>query len=416
MDTFLVGASQSMKAVHARLALVVLGNALLRVANGASGVLIGLYLAHLAGLGLEKTAALAGTLGAVSFAAELAGSIPMGLISDAVAPRRLMTIGAALGGFAAQLFGMTGNTGIFFLSRTIEGGGAAASTPSLLAHLTDVTEGDPPLRARVMSYFELSLLAGLALGGVLGSQLWRWLGEQAFSAVAVCYVMSAGLLHSGAAGSRGHGFKSALSGFRRALRDSSLWRLAPIWPCVNTIVGLWLGPTLAFLLTDRSWLGGGQVLAGRFADEPEQVGWIMLGYSVVFGIGVAGWSLVLPRMNPLRALRIPLVAMFGACAGLYLLNHAGREARLPVTAVTAACIMVESGLTPAALSLLAGAVGSQAGRGAAMGIYSLLLSLGAIAGSLLAGWLGTKYAIDGLIFGAVAVAVLAISLIGRLKS
>jgi len=36
--------------------------------------------------------------------------------------------------------------------------------------------------------------------------------------------------------------------------------------------------------------------------------------------------------------------------------------------MTALCIMIESGFTPAALSLLAGAIGAQAGRGAAMGI------------------------------------------------
>ena len=45
---------------------------------------------------------------------------------------------------------------------------------------------------------------------------------------------------------------------------------------------------------------------------------------------------------------------------------------------------VESGFTPAALSLLATAVGARAGRGAAMGIYSFLLSLGALVGNLLA--------------------------------
>ena len=46
--------------------------------------------------------------------------------------------------------------------------------------------------------------------------------------------------------------------------------------------------------------------------------------------------------------------------------------------------MVDSGFTPAALALLAGAIGAQAGRGAAMGIYSVLLSVGAIGGSLMA--------------------------------
>jgi len=56
--------------------------------------------------------------------------------------------------------------------------------------------------------------------------------------------------------------------------------------------------------------------------------------------------------------------------------------------------MVESGFTPAALSLLAGAIGAQAGRGAAMGIYSVLLSIGAIVGSLLAAAFGQTFAAD----------------------
>ena len=56
-----------------------------------------------------------------------------------------------------------------------------------------------------MSYFELSLLAGLALGGLLGSQLWSVLHTGAFAAVASVYLLCAGLLFFGATGSRGYG-------------------------------------------------------------------------------------------------------------------------------------------------------------------------------------------------------------------
>jgi len=44
----------------------------------------------------------------------------------------------------------------------------------------------------------------------------------------------------------------------------------------------------------------------------------------------------------------------------------------------------------------------------AMGIYSVLLSVGAIIGSLLAGFLGQRFAIDGLLYGTVFVAVAAL--------
>jgi len=77
-----------------RLTLVIFGNALQRIAAGTSGVLVGLYLADLANHGLAIGAALVGTLGAVSFATELIGAVPMGVASDAIAPRSLMTIGS----------------------------------------------------------------------------------------------------------------------------------------------------------------------------------------------------------------------------------------------------------------------------------------------------------------------------------
>lgn len=399
-----------------RLVLVLLGNALLRIAMGASGILVGLYLAELSNQGIEAGAVLAGTLGAVAFGAELLGAVPLGMLSDAVAPRGLVTAGALLGGAATQIFGMTTATGVFFLSRTVEGVGAAASAPSLLAHLTDVTDGNRAFRARVMSYFELSLLAGLALGGILAGQLWSRAGLRSFAAVAVAYLVSALLLNAGAAGSHAYGVDQALSGFRRALRQPSLRRLAPIWLCVNSIVGLWLGPTLSFLLTDRS--GTGQYLAGVFADQPGRVGWALLGWAVVFGIGIITWSVVLPKMAMGRAMRIAIGGMLGACAGLFLLNHAGGSSeavRWLLVALTSVFVMIESGFTPAALSLLAGAVGAAAGRGGAMGIYSVLLSLGAILGSLMAGWMASIFAVDGIIYATAAMGAIAMSLVGTVE-
>lgn len=406
---------EALARVRHRLPIALLGNALMRIAGGASRVLVGLYLADLANRGAQVDAALVGTLAAVSFGAELLFAVPTGMLSDAMAPRALMTGGAFLGALATQMFGMSGWVSIFFLSRAIEGLGAAAGTPPLLAHITDVTERDPALRARAMSYFELSLLAGLAVGGLVGAQLWHFFHTSAFATVASVYLLSAGLLYFGAADSRGHGGHEALAGFWRALQQPSLRRLAPVWLCVNAIVGLWLGPTLTFLLTQKA--RNGQFLAGIFADQPERVGWLLLGYSLVFGAGVSGWSVILPHMPILRALRINLVAMFAVCVGLFLLNHSGAQGyrlRWAIGVTSALCVMVESGFTPAALSLLAGAIGAQAGRGAAMGIYSVLLSLGAIGGSLVAAALGNRFAVDGLIYGTLAMAVVAMVLLVRL--
>lgn len=393
-----------------------MANGLLRVAGGAGGILVGLYLSEASNRGASVDAATVGIVGAISFGAELVAAVPMGVLSDVIAPRWLMTLGALLGAGATQLFGMTGRAGIFILSRGLEGVGAAAGGPALLAHLTDVTDGRPALRARVMSFYELAFLAGIALGGLLGSQLWRSLRGGAFAAVAGIYLLCAVLFYFGAAGSHAYGGKAAVSGLSRALRDPYLRRLAPVWLCVNTIVGLWLGPTLTFLFTQRTV--DGQFLSGIFSETPEQVGWLMLWYALVFGIGVTVWSVIIPRIGAARSLGIGLLAMPLVCLGLYALNHSGgasEGARWMVGGITAILIMIESGFTPAALSLLAAAVGAHAGRGSAMGIYSLLLSLGAIAGSLLAAVLGQRYSIDGLIYGTFGLALIALVLARKVK-
>ena len=89
--------------------------------------------------------------------------------------------------------------------------------------------------------------------------------------------------------------------------------------------------------------------------------------------------------------------------------------RWSLTAATALLIMIESGFTPAALAWLAQSLGVSTGKGAAMGIYSVLLSLGAIGGSLLAGALGKLLSVDGLLLGTVTLAVCALLLLHNLK-
>lgn len=118
-----------------------------------------------------------------------------------------------------------------------------------------------------------------------------------------------------------------------------------------------------------------------------------------------------------QALRIALLAMLVVCIGLYALNHSGEHRpalRWTIASLTVLSVMIESGFTPAALSLLAGSMGAIAGRGATMGIYSVLLSVGAILGSLLAAVLGQRFAVDGLIYGTFALALISLWSMARL--
>ena len=413
-----------MKAPRASLAGTLSANALIRLDGSASGILVGLYLVwpqrgHLGSKGVGT----AGTLGAVAFAAELLFSIPLGMLADAWQPRWVMVAGALLGAAAVQLFGLTHNTSILYVSRVLEGISVAATTSPLLAWLAERTSGKMPgdlrARARAMSFFELSLLCGLALGGVVATQLWSHFRGTAFSLVAAGYLLAGVLLALFAGGAAESPERKALEGLQLALRDEHVRRLAPVWLCVNAVTGLWLGPTLAFLLTAPPVPHRSQFFDGLYAADPRRFGWVLLGYALLFAIGVTGWSVALPHVGIHRAMLVSLATMLPVCLGFYLVNHAGSTSsatRWTVGVATASLILVESGFTPAALSWLATSLHEGLGKGSAMGIYSVLLSVGALAGSLMAGWLGKLFRFDGLLLGTVSLAVAGLILMLRIPT
>ena len=355
-----------------------------------------------------------GVLATTSFAAELVGAMPLGLLSDMMSVRVIMTVGALLAATATFLFRITHDVHIFVLSRVLEGLAAAATAPPLLAYLTDATADDATLRARAMSYFELSLLAGLALGGLVASQFWIRFGADSFIALSLLYLVAALLLLAARVNQPRHRARQAWRGLSHSLGLPDVRQLAPVWLCMNTILGLWLGPTLSFLLTHHSV--GPQFLVGLFAENIAGLGWLLFAYTVVFGAGVLIWSRVLPHIDLRHALRVSLMAMLAVCVGFLLLNHMGGQPaslRWLMTAVIAMLIMVESGFTPAALSLLAAAVESSAGRGSTMGVYSFLLGLGALVGSAVAGIMGRWLDIDGLTYATLFLASAALALLAR---
>ncbi|MGH8141461.1 MAG: MFS transporter [Steroidobacteraceae bacterium] len=393
----------------------IFAHSLLRIGSSADGVLIGLYLAALSRAHGVIHAGLVGLLAAVGYGAELLASVPLGLAADAFSVRVVMVLGALTIALGVQLFALSVTTPLFVVSQLMLGLGVAGVTPPLLKFLTHASEHRPTRRARVMGFFELSMLAGLALGGLVGAQLWVRLGMRSFSAVAVLAVACALLLGHAVRRVPGEGTRRALQGLREALRNPWVRGLAPSWICVNAIIGLWLGPTLTFLLTERP--RSRQYLDGLFATRPTAIGWMMLGYTAIFAVGVSLWSMALPKMRLDLALRLSLSVMFGVCLALFAINHSaswGSASRWGLLTVTALLIMVESGFTPAALAMLAQSLEAVSGKGAAMGIYSLLLGLGAVVGSLLAGFLGMVWQVDGLLLGTVVLAGVALLLLKRL--
>jgi MFS family permease len=399
------------------LTAAIFAHALLRIGASADGTLVGLYLAYLGRTHAGIDVRTAGLLGATAYGAELCASLPLGLAADVLSARGLMLLGSLMSAMGTGLFALTARTPIFLVSRLMQGAGIAGVTPPLLTVLARGAIQAPIRRARLMSLFELSMLAGLALGGLAASGLWVRMREGAFGILALAAAGCGVFLFASTPPQSGEGVSPALRGLQEVLKDRFVRALAPVWVCVNAVIGLWLGPTLVFLLTEQSH--GGQYLVGRFSAAPAHIGWLMLSYTALFGLGVSLWSFVLPRFSFYAALRVSLLAMLGVCFVLFALNHSVGGvgiARGALLLAAALLILVESGFTPAALTWLAASLERLGGKGAAMGLYSVLLGLGAVIGSLLGAVLGEVWQVDGLLLGTLILALVALWLLRSLGS
>jgi MFS family permease len=386
----------------ARLLSVLVGNALLRIASSAGGAMLSFYLAFLAAGGRPIDAAVIAALGLVANSAELLVAVPMGVAVDRSSPRLVLVCGALLGAVATQLYGLSEQLALLFVARALQDFAVAVGGPPLLAHLAGITARQPQRQGRVMGFYELSLLAGLALGGVVGGALWERVGTTGFTLLALLYLLVGGLFLFGARENPDTlrpPLHNPLSGLRQALADPLLRRLAVPWLAMNGIIGMWL-THIIFQLSGPQVAG--QYLVGRFTAG--EVGLILLGFALVFGGGVLIWGYALAHVPRMLALRVGMLAMLVTCLWLFLLNGAEgwpAWARWSLVALAAVSIAVESGFTPAALAILADVAGRSAGRGSAMGIYTLLLGVGSALGALLGGVLARSFAFNGLLLGTI---------------
>jgi hypothetical protein len=104
------------------------------------------------------------------------------------------------------------------------------------------------------------------------------------------------------------------------VRDPQLLRLAPAWLLVNAVLGVWL-THLGYQLSGP--VVAEQALVGQFT--PSRVGVVLLGYALALAMGIVGWTVVLPHMGRVRALRISLVAL-GSVWWSCRVERAGRMA------------------------------------------------------------------------------------------
>jgi MFS family permease len=402
---------------------VLFGTFTLRFSTGLTGALLVYYLTDLpAHGGPEVDAFVIAAFAASFYAAELLLSTPFGMLSDRFGHHRLMQVGPIFGIVAVVMTWATTDLVVLGGTRILEGASTAVSIPSILGYIAMVTARDELLRGRASARFEGATLAGLGAGLVLAGPLWVLLGRQAFLLNAVIYGVSFLIYRFGVADPAGEAatLTAPHYGWRRyvqLLTSSHVWLLAPTWIAINAALGLWTTQSIFQLVSEPKPGFEDQQLMGGFGPLQISLG---LGVAlIVFFAGLAYWG------DRFKRLRRTTIIVYGIAGGAVLviaailLNHSGGAPtayQLALAGVAIAGLFVLAGATPAALGLLADiSEAFPADRGAIMGLYSVFLAIGQIAGSLIGGLAAEARGIDGLLVATLLLLGIALVPLSRLR-
>jgi len=404
---------------------VIVGTLTLRFSTGLTGAMLVYYLHDLPRYGGARVDAIVlGVFTASFFAAELVLSPLFGTLADRVGYHRVMELGPAFGAVAVILTGITTSLPLLGATRWLEGASTAASVPAILGFVAIATAGDEGLRGRAVARFEAATLAGIGGGIVVAGIAWTALGSAAFFANAVIYGISWCIYRFGIDDPRVDRLAShreqrtTLARYVGILRGAHVWLLAPTWIAVNAVIGLWTAQSIFQLIRDPAPEHAGQLLMRGFSPLAVSAG-LAVGLLIFFA-GLVYWG------NRFRRLRRTTIIGYGIAGGAVLatsalaLNHG---AGLPAPVLAALVVPIVGGLfvlagaTPAALGLLADmSEPYPADRGAIMGLYSVFLAVGQITGSLVGGLAADARGIDGLLLATLALLVVAVLPLWRLRA
>jgi MFS family permease len=422
------------------LRFVLFGTFTLRFSTGLTGAMLGLYLARLpAHGGPEVDPRLVGLFAATFYLSELVLSPIFGIISDRVGHHRVMIYGPIFGAIAVILTGftadlrlpaplgtllapITGSLVVLGATRILEGASTAASVPSILGFVALATAGNETRRGKAAARFEGATLAGLGVGFIIAPKLFEAIGPTAFFLNAVVYGISFLIYVLGVKDPAGEAeaVASPHVGFDRYLqliRSSHVLLLAPTWVAVNASIGLWFSQSLFQFSKPNPKFPDQRLMAGFDAN---QITIAAIVIAAVFGAGLLYWG------DRFKAMRRTTIIGYGIVGGAALVaaglvaNHSAtlpEPVLLAALAVAAGGLFVLAGATPAALGLLADiSERFPADRGAIMGLYSVFLAIGQIAGSVIGGFAAAWLGIDGMFVATAVLLAIALIPLSRLRA
>lgn len=388
--------------------LVIGSQLFLRMASSAGVLVVGGYFVYLRDRGEAVNSMLLGAISALVYVTELLLAPAAGSLSDRRGRRLFLLAGPALsalavlvialGATALTVWSVASVVALIAAARLVEGAGMALSVPATLGFLSATTDERPAMRGRSMGFFELASSVGIAAGAVLGPLLWERFHVIAFVLLAGVYTIAA-LLALRLPGRPRHQLVGAVFSVHRYLAILSYRPLAlfiPTWVSVNAILGVWVGAQIEFLLAAKLHVPG-QHFVGSLHGRAGTLSEILGAYVLWFALCVVTWAFVLGRLPRLPTLLVTVVGSILASVGLIALNHGNPPiAFIPLVLVG---VFLEAGFGPAALAYLADISEKfSRDRGLLMGLYSVMLGVGQLAGAALGGLFAQFAYFDGLAY------------------
>ncbi len=306
--------------------------------------------------------------------AEAVSAVPMGMLCDREGRRKVFLGGLALMGALIASVAATHDTAIVAVLHASMGVAAAAITVSSLTMITDLTNVGN--RGKGMGTFDFSNIGGYAGGLLVGGWLYGAFrsnlsgaflvtGSVMFLALLASFFLLHEPPHPPAVEASPVSY-NPLSGLDRRARA-----VLPIWLSLTSLIGI-----VFFLPRALRQVGIHETLTGE----------LLFAGIMVIGMGSIGFGALSDRLGREKTMAIGAAGLFGLLVGLGLLFQ---NAGAGLNFVRFLPIIGPAGIATSALvpSVLA-AVGDRAreGRkGATMGLYSLMLSVGIALGELLAG-------------------------------
>ncbi|MFB6470797.1 MAG: MFS transporter [Vulcanisaeta sp. AZ3] len=271
------------------------------------------------------------------------------------------------------------------------GFGAALVLVSTLTMITDLTERGH--RGIGMGVFDFLNIFGYALGYLVGSVLYQLTtainpayADYSFLILLTILVVIYAAIVKYIPETKGSiGSKIYLNPFRGLSRDA--WAPLPIWFAITTILGV--------------AIYAGRALRTIPGILPIHVGFLLLGATIVIGLGSVVFGHLSDKIGRVRIMSIGIVGVSIGLAILTVLLILGINPLIAV-AVASPFIFMASAVVPSILALT-GDKSIISMRGSSMGLYSLVLGFGMGAGSIL-----SSYAFSALGLGGIALAALLI--------